>query len=253
MSLQLADNKKISHNEEGFYSISCNSSFFLRMCKFMNKNDASKILISSSKLYKDLLANNNFLIIYGNNNKLKHIETLFLQRNFMHLTGCCSCKGQAKMFYKKCINGKIVPQDITYKKDGTSRLKLNILEQMMHIENFSKIFGTFDCQKPHLQTEKLIGSKTVCMGFVKDGNYYVPNTILKENVSVLTSNPERIHAIMRKNKNEQLYNKIIMINPKSHHSSVLDYCINNNLISDNINLYSYASSDIIKNLKASVN
>ena len=85
-------------------------------------------------------------------------------------------------------------------------MKLSVLPQVMNIHKVAKMVGDYDFTKSILFTEKIVGTVTACIGFVRDGNYYYPNTTLREDIrTVILSPQKRIIAIFSKQKNEQKY------------------------------------------------
>lgn len=176
----------------------------------MDKKQAIKILIDGAHLYKYNLVNKNMLIVFDNNNSYTYIETLFLPRHFLHLTGI-KTKGEnrnASAFYKKCINKKLSLSEFDFKADGTTELKLGILLQLMRISNFSRMIGDYNNSKANLMTEKIVGTISLCLGFVKDGSYYVPNTALRQDTRELVVKTHRVVAIFSKATEDTKYSKL---------------------------------------------
>lgn len=148
----------------------------------MDKREAIKILTYGAYLYSINYVNKNMLIIFQNNSSFEYIEVLFLPRHFLHLTGVKPKDKNmgASYFYRKCLDKRLSPNDFLFKEDGTTEIKLAILLQMMKISNFSRMIGDYNRLKPNFITEKVAGTIYNCMGLRKEGNYYVPNTILRE-------------------------------------------------------------------------
>lgn len=72
----------------------------------MNKTDALKIIIDAAKYYHGNLENQRFLFIYQKNKSISYIETIFISRNFLHLTGVKILNKNIKsslMFYSLCL------------------------------------------------------------------------------------------------------------------------------------------------------
>lgn len=53
------------------------------------KKEVLRIIIASAKEYSRILEGMNYLFIYRNqeNNEIQYFETVFLSRNYQHLTG----------------------------------------------------------------------------------------------------------------------------------------------------------------------
>ena len=133
----------------------------------MDKNVALKIILESCKDYKENLVNCNLLFVFGNINNPSFLETSFLGRNFLHLTGC-ETKLHANEFYNNALKKKLTKKDFELKSDGTTELKLSVLPEMMQIEKSARMLGNYNDYKWELKTDKLIGNVRACIGFVKE-------------------------------------------------------------------------------------
>lgn len=174
----------------------------------MTKQEAIRIIIACADLYQANFENANILILSHDKNHTVHaIETLFLPRNFMHLTGVKTDPSMSAVsFYEKCLDRRLSPSDFELAKDGTTKLKLDVLPALLKPHMSARMIGDFDTYSPKLVTEKLVGSVTACMGFMKDGGFYYPMTVLKEDIRNVTKNPQqRIIAIFKKDSNEKEY------------------------------------------------
>ena len=185
----------------------------------MDKKEILKLLKESAIKYKDNLKDNNLLVIYKEKEEIKYIEILFLARNFMHLTGVkCVDKNKkymkANQFYQACINNKLSYKDIIIKQDGTTKLKLDILSQLVNIDKKCKMIGRYNNYKKTLMTDILFGNINICLGITKALPYYIPNTLLKEDVRKLVIKPYQVMAVLKKKVKEEKYENIIYINKK---------------------------------------
>ena len=174
----------------------------------MKKNEAAQIITSCAKLYNENLENKNFLFVFNDKNNIQYLETVFLPRNYKHLTGVESSpkKIQSSNFYNLCLSGRLSPDDFELHKNGTTEMKLSVLPQVMNIHKNAKMIGDFNSIKFELVTEKIIGTITACVGFVCDNNFYVPNTVLREDTrTVVENSAKRIIAIFQKEIQEQQY------------------------------------------------
>lgn len=74
------------------------------------KKEAIRIVTSAAKDYHSILEGNNFLFIFRDkeNNSIGFFETVFLPRNYQHLTGIEMLDENGKiekkplLFYKRC-------------------------------------------------------------------------------------------------------------------------------------------------------
>lgn len=183
----------------------------------MNQKEIVKKLKESAKMYKENLQNTNLLIIY---NKNKKIELLFLARNFMHLTGVRSLESSGKykkanQFYNACLNNKLSYKDIVIKEDGTTELKLDIISNLVNIDKKCKMIGIYDNSKKELITDILVGGIHMCVGLIRDSKtYYIPNTLLKEDIRKITIEQDPIIGILKKKINEEKYQMVTYISKK---------------------------------------
>lgn len=178
----------------------------------MKKSSALKLISNSARIYSDRLLNNNYLFITGSN---LYLETCFKDTNFKHLTGVES-KLSPKQFYKNALDSKLTERDIDFKENGTTQIKLNILESILDIHKVAKMLGIYNKNNLTnilLSTEKLIGNTNYCMGFKKIDNssYYVPNTVLKEDIRNITISTSRVLCILKKHQKNKLYDEMCYI------------------------------------------
>ena len=69
--------------------------------------------------------------------------------------------------------------------------------------------GDYNFTKLNLQTDKLAGGHYACMGFLRRDKHYVPNTLLNEDIRLISKKPtKRVLAILRKPKSRPCYNEL---------------------------------------------
>jgi hypothetical protein len=178
------------------------------------KEDARRRVLNCAKLYRQKLLNKKMLIIYRdrNDNKIRYIEVVFYERNYQHLTGLELVgkdgrvqKNQSVNFYRKCIENKLSTEEIQFKKDGTSQLKLEALPVLMDVTKITKITGDYNYSRPYLLVDKIIGGVNFCLGLSKEEDVYVPSSALLENIKRLTDAPSQVLVILEKDIDEALY------------------------------------------------
>lgn len=214
----------------------------------MKKQDALKVIVECAKLYKQNLVNKDLMFItIVNQNKFSFLEVKFLKRNYLHLTGVVltSEKLNAKLFYNKCIGGKLSINDFELKKDGTTTLKLSILPQLMNLHNTTKMIGDFYSSKPKLYAEKVAGNVVGCIGFIKNKSTYIPNTTLKEDIRSIILNKERVIAIFTKNITDKFYNNLTYLVKDYNDINFLPQKIINKIDIGNL----YIDDNIIKRIR----
>lgn len=192
----------------------------------MNKSlsklqNAINIITSSAMEYEKNLNNRNFIFIFKNRttNQIEYFESVFLNRNFQHLTGLIFLDksgnplSNSTYFYKKCLNKTITTSEICFKNDGTTELKLQALPLIVKFFKSSKMTAIYNSIKPKLAIERLVGTTTFCLGFKKDTHYYVPSSCLLEDIRDLSDVTFQILAILSKpaNKNCPTYKDVCYI------------------------------------------
>lgn len=210
-----------------------------------NQKDTIDILSKSIKIYDKNLKNKKILFILESaKNKIESEEVFFGKRNFYHLTGIKATQKNGKElsannFYDLLLKNRLNPNNIT-KKNNTTDLKLQVLQQLMYIDRAANMIGEYDEDKIILKTEKIAGNVKACMGFIKDKkmNIYIPNTALKEDIRQITTERNKIVAILKKDLKDELYKNITFI---KKNYEIIDILKNNkiNKILDIKNLYSY--------------
>ena len=185
----------------------------------MEKREIIKIIENCAIKYKNNLSNKNLLFVYYDKNIVKYIETKFLPSNFLHLTGIKyerESNNNAIKFYKDILDKKVSLKNLKIVNEGIIKLKLNILNMILDINYSAKMIGEFNSNfKNLLRTEKIIGTNVYSMGFIKVGDYYIPNTTLKEDIRNITNKTNRVIAIFSKKIKEKQYSKLTYINKKN--------------------------------------
>lgn len=146
----------------------------------MKKEAAIKIITECAKDYHKFLENRNLLFVFGTVQKPFCFEAVFLPRHYCHLTGVNLVTDRISGsvdFYKRCLKGQLSPKDFSFASNGTTQMKLTVLPQLMKIHCFAKMVGEYNFTKSLLYTEKLAGNVTGCMGFARDGQFYLPSSI----------------------------------------------------------------------------
>lgn len=192
----------------------------------MKKDEAIRLITNAARQYCNNLENNNVLFVYKYASGFKHFEASFFPRNFLHLTGVRLTKHiDSSNFYKMCLDGKLSPSVFNLSPDGTTELKLSVLSKMTGIHQNARMFGDHDNMNPYLVTDKIVGTVYACMGFVLDDeNYYVPNTVIREDIRNITRKPQnKILGILVKPINEGKYSTFSYVAKDISTSSLVVY------------------------------
>ena len=180
------------------------------------KKEAVRIVTSAAKDYQEILSGMNYLFIYRerSNNSVRFFETVFLPRNFQHLTGLELLDGDGSivkkplLFYERCLNRKLSEDDIAFRSDGTTRFKLEALPRIVNFISSSKMTGLYNGIRPLLAVDRLAGTTNFCLGFTQDGDYYVPSSCLLEDIRKLAEKPSQVLTVMSKKSDEAIYKNI---------------------------------------------
>jgi len=172
------------------------------------KEKAISIIHKSAIDYNQNLLNKNVLFLFSHNNKYDYLECSFTNNNFLHLTGV-ETDIEPMQFYNAALSSNISVNDFSFKDDGTTELKLSVLHKLMSIHKVGRMVGDYDYSGRWLIADKLAGTTTSVMGFIKDNNYYYPSSILKENLSNISKKPySKIIATFIKPHKMKLYNEL---------------------------------------------
>lgn len=168
--------------------------------------NAIRIITIAAKDYSKTLDGHNYIFIYKNRNtnQIEYFESIFLARNFQHLTGIEFIDNQGNLlqnptqFYQKCVSSTLKENEIRFKTDGTTELKLQALPLIVNFLKASKMTATYNSIRPKLSVDRLAGTTNFCLGFTKDKNYYVPSSCLLEDIRNLADVTYQILAIFSK-------------------------------------------------------
>jgi len=133
------------------------------------KAEVVKIIHDCAVLYSKNLVNKSLLFVTKLNDVANCFETVFFSRNFMHLTGVDS-QLKGNLFYYAALNNRLGTSDITIAADGKTDQKLDVLPQLMNIHQIARMVGDYDISRPLLIADKLAGTVTTAMGFIKVNN-----------------------------------------------------------------------------------
>ena len=174
----------------------------------LSKEAAVKRIHECAVAYHANLLGRNVLFLTLCGNERSYFESAYFSRNFLHFTGVTT-RLNPTQYFRAALNNKLSQDSIKLAADGTTELKLNVLPQLMSIHLVARMVGDYDNSKSLLVTDKLAGTVTAAMGFTEDNGYYVPNTILREDLRKLTKRPQqRIIATFRKTQKDKYYSEL---------------------------------------------
>ncbi len=122
----------------------------------------------------------------------------------------------AVRFYEKCLDHRLTESDFEVSDKGTTELKLDVLPLVICKNLSANMVGDFSSTHPKLYTEKVVGGKKAYIGFTLDAtsHKYVPNTVIKDDISKNVVNSVRIIATYRKGKNDDKYSECVYVASK---------------------------------------
>lgn len=191
----------------------------------MSKTEALKIILETAYYYHNNLENQRLLFVYENNKKISYMEAIFIARNFLHLTGVKIINKNIKsslMFYNLCLKKKLKISDFEFSKNGTTMMKLKILNNIIKLPKTAKMIGDYTYSKKYLNTQKLVGNVFGAIGFIEKDGYYIPNTLLNEDIRNITISSGKILAIFKKDRNEYEYKSAIYVSKNINIEKLLE-------------------------------
>lgn len=181
------------------------------------KTKLMELLLEAKKIYDKYLLNKDFLYIYIDSvtKKIKYIEMKCRNRNFLHLTGV-KTHIKAKDFYKNLNKERISLEDIDYRSDGTTRLKLEVFGRIPLLFTsavqicFQDDFFTLKLQVDLLINQPVRNRKDIVLGLKQQQNFdfFVPASLLKEEPQKIGKNFSRVLGILEKNEKDKKYYNI---------------------------------------------
>ncbi|MCM1049863.1 MAG: PBECR4 domain-containing protein [Clostridiales bacterium] len=191
----------------------------------MNKPEAINIISKCAKKYKNYLDGYQVVFVYRDeNNHSNYAEVKFRSYNFLHFAGVSPRKGlNANDFYRFALNNRLSKNDFSFKNNHTTELKLRVLETIMNIDTNARMIGNYIGSHIDLYTEKVTGTTTACLGLIEKDNYYIPNSVLSEDIrSIVPKPPGRIYAIFKKPMKSSLYTQLTY---KSKNLTITKKCL----------------------------
>lgn len=191
----------------------------------MNKTEAIMIINKCAKEYRNYLDGNQVVFIYRDeNNHSNYTEVKFRSYNFLHFTGVSLRVGiGANDFYRYALNNRLSERDFSFKNNHTTELKLKVLDIIMNIDTRARMIGSYSGPHLELYTEKVTGTTTASLGLIKKGDFYIPNSVLSEDIrSIVSKPPGKIYAIFKKPINSTLYTQITY---KSQNIKITKKCL----------------------------
>lgn len=183
--------------------------------KMMRKEEAISILYNSAKVYKEYYVGYNYIVFYRLTDKnTLALQATYTSSNFRHLTGVTFASNKdirANSFFDMCVKQRLSKDVFEFDRQGTTELKLRCIQSIFSDQPRLSMIGDYNNCRPKLRTDKLIGGTIACIGFVFNGDvgFYIPNTLLKEDIRKVTNNTKRVLAIFRKKIQSPIYDECV--------------------------------------------
>lgn len=175
----------------------------------MNYNQIFSKLKIGINNYDTMLKDNDFLIFFYNSNKeILYKKIVFEKKHFKHLTGIDTSLS-AVDFYNTIQENELKQHHVKLKKDGTTRLKLEILDKIHLPFHSPAMIGTyFNFSKLYLKVDEVIGTNLISVGLKNNTNYLIPSSLLKENIKKITEPTFPVLFVLKKKSNDEYFNEI---------------------------------------------
>jgi hypothetical protein len=189
------------------------------------KKEALAIVFAAADAYQKNLIDHSLLFLCMDKHKRTYcVEVTFDRSNFQHLTGLETDPSiiTPSHFFQLCLDRRLKESDFEFAENGTADWKLEVMPRVFQKNLSANMLGMYNQSQPVLSTERIAGSVSVCMGFVRDGGVgrYVPNTVLKGDIRNLVYVPDRIIATYRKTPKEDKYSEIVYAAKKLDWSTI---------------------------------
>lgn len=196
----------------------------------MTKEKAIEIIHQSAQQFERNLRGKQIMFIFrDSNNHVDYIEVRFRPQNFLHFTGVKTARGlSANDFYRAVLKHRLSLTDFTFNDQHTTDMKLSVLSSVMNIDKTARMVGNYIGGHTDLYTEKVTGTTTASLGLIQKNDYYLPNSVLKEDIrDIVEKPPGKIFLICKKNINDILYTQVTY---KSKNVKITPKCLNQDIL-----------------------
>lgn len=178
------------------------------------KKEALAIVFAAADQYQENLIDHSLLFLCMDKHKRTYcVEVTFDASNYQHLTGLATDTSiiSPAHFFRLCLDRRLREADFEFADNGTAEWKLDVLPRIMKKNLSANMIGMYNHSQPLLSTERIAGSVSACMGFVRNDGVgrYIPNTVLQGDIRSLVHVPDRIIVTYRKSSAELKYSEIV--------------------------------------------
>lgn len=113
-------------------------------------------------------------------------------------------------FYHKCTGNNLKAEEIMFKEDGTTPLKLVALPSLMDLTKITKIIGDYNHSKKWIEADVIVGGINYCLALSEQSDEtYFPRSGLLEDIRNITKQSSQVLAIFQKKLSDmQRYKEI---------------------------------------------
>ena len=154
-------------------------------------------IMRAARGYSQFLLNRNVLLVgVSRDGEVGHLQLRFLARHFLHLTGVRpSHPMSSKDFLRRCLDSRLSTDDILVDGNGLATLKLDAARAMFAPDLSASMFGEASGARLYVQAESYTGNAWACLGFVNQGSWHDPVTLLRSPVSTEVSLARRFRVV----------------------------------------------------------
>ena len=176
----------------------------------MTRHEARAIVIRCAKMYQNNLCDKDLLFVYFVGSDVEAINIFCQRSNFKHLTGVVSDCTPID-FFNYCKRGIIAEQQIHFKKNGTTVLKLRVLEDIMNIAHRANFLGDYLNSNIYLELDKVVGNVCCGLGIEREEEReYYPKSVLNGDMRKQVNNMRPVVAVFEKLSKESEYRLVRM-------------------------------------------
>lgn len=217
MQLGIQTNKLVDNRKT--FSATFRGSFFFKLGGAMqDKKKLFKEIQKAKAVFDEVLLNKEYKYIYKDiiTGKIKSFEMKCMANNFLHLTGV-KTRLTGSTFYSALDKKKLSFRDIDYKKNGTTKLKLDMFRRLKLLftsavqVSLHDDFFTLRLEVDILVHRSKREFKDIILGLKRDksGEHFVPASLLKQKPNKVGTNFSPVLQILQKDRNEKEYSRIV--------------------------------------------
>lgn len=200
------------------------------------KNKIRQDIIKAAKIYKQNLAGNHYLYVYGET----YFEVAFPVDHFLHLTGVETTLS-AKQFYKIARNAELANNQFYFSLShpySTAKKKLSCLIRLPELTN-EMVCILMDLQTKSITYKISVSNLEFTLGLVehtnnngtKIGNLFLPRTLrIKDSAVEKSTDGEIVDFILFKNASMSKYHTLLVKDDRKNIPNCIKHLLNETLV-----------------------